>query len=130
VHRLQQALDRRNVHPESWLLETEEVRHWLTRLVVATLYAFGFKCGVGMDTMREFFARLRQSTPKRKARSTLLFVGSTPYWVKKLRGSPPPVVGGGQTVRRRPAGRATAPSTCTGMHTRRAMLRPWVGSGP
>jgi hypothetical protein len=58
VHRLQHAMERRNSHPESWLWETEVGRHWLTRLVVATLYTFGLKRGVGMDTMHEFFARL------------------------------------------------------------------------
>ena len=39
--------------------ETEAGRQWLTRLVVATLYTFGLKRGVGMDTMSEFFVRLR-----------------------------------------------------------------------
>ena len=62
VHRLQQAMERRGGHPESWLWETEEGRRWLTRLVVATLYTFGLKRGVGMDTMSEFFARLRLET--------------------------------------------------------------------
>ena len=62
VHRLQQAMERRDVHPESWLWETEEGRRWLTRLVVATLYTFGLKRGVGLDTMSEFFARLRLET--------------------------------------------------------------------
>jgi hypothetical protein len=33
VHRLQQAMERRDRHPESWWWETEEGRHWLTRLV-------------------------------------------------------------------------------------------------
>jgi len=59
VHRLQQAMEHRGVHPESWLWETEEGRRWLTRLIVATLYTFGLKRGVGMDTMSEFFTRLR-----------------------------------------------------------------------
>src|SRR4029434_7549779 len=59
VHRLTQAMERRDVHPESWLWETADGRQWLTRLVVATLYTFGLKRGVGMDTMSEFFARLR-----------------------------------------------------------------------
>jgi len=59
VHRLTQAMERRDVHPESWLWETEEGRQWLTRLVAATLYTFSLKRGVGMDTMSEFFARLR-----------------------------------------------------------------------
>lgn len=40
VHRLQHAMERRNSHPEFWLWETAEGRHWLTRLVVATLYTF------------------------------------------------------------------------------------------
>jgi hypothetical protein len=52
-------MEHRGVHPESWLWETEEGRRWLTRLIVATLYTFGLKRGVGMDTMSEFFARLR-----------------------------------------------------------------------
>ena len=42
--------------------ETEDGRRWLTRLVVATLYTFGLKRGVGLDTMSEFFARLRLET--------------------------------------------------------------------
>jgi hypothetical protein len=58
VHRLTQAMERRNVHPESWLWETEDGRQWLTRLVVATLYTFGLKRGVGLETMSEFFTRL------------------------------------------------------------------------
>ena len=41
VHRLQQAMERRNSHPESWFWETAEGRQWLRRLVVATLYIFG-----------------------------------------------------------------------------------------
>src|SRR6267142_5230985 len=59
VHRLKQAIARRNRSPESAWWETEAGRRWLTRLVVATLYTFGLKRGVGMDTMSEFFARLR-----------------------------------------------------------------------
>jgi hypothetical protein len=62
VHRLTQAIERRNRHPESWFWETEEGRQWLTRLVVATLYTFGLKRGVGVDTMSEFFARLHLET--------------------------------------------------------------------
>jgi hypothetical protein len=59
VHRLQQAMERRDVHPESWLWETAEGRSWLVRLVVASLYIFGFKRGVGADTISEFLRRLR-----------------------------------------------------------------------
>jgi hypothetical protein len=61
-HRLTQAMERRHCSPESWLWETEEGRQWLTRLVVATLYTFGLKRGVGLDTMSEFFARLHLAT--------------------------------------------------------------------
>src|ERR1043166_2659691 len=59
VHRLTQAMARRDIHPESWLWETAEGRQWLTRLMVATLYTFGFQRGVGVDTMSAFFTRLR-----------------------------------------------------------------------
>ena len=62
VHRLTRAMERRNSHPESWFWETAEGRQWLTRLVVATLYTFGLKRGVGLDTMSEFFARLHLET--------------------------------------------------------------------
>jgi len=55
-------MERRSGHPESWLWETEDGRQWLTRLVVATLYTFGLKRGVGMDTMHEFFTRLHLAT--------------------------------------------------------------------
>ena len=62
VHRLTQAMQRRDQHPESWLWETAEGRQWLTRLVVATLYTFGRKRGVGLDTISEFFVRLHLAT--------------------------------------------------------------------
>jgi hypothetical protein len=59
VHRHIQAMARRDCHPESWLWETEEGRGWLIRLVVAALFIFGLKRGVGAETMSEFFGRLR-----------------------------------------------------------------------
>jgi AraC-like DNA-binding protein len=62
VYRLTQAIERRNRHPESWFWETADGRQWLTRLVVATLYTFGLKRGVGVDTMSEFFVRLHLKT--------------------------------------------------------------------
>jgi hypothetical protein len=62
VHRLTQAMERRNRYPESWVWETADGRQWLTRLVVATLYTFGLKRGVGLETMSEFFARLHLAT--------------------------------------------------------------------
>src|SRR3989454_597592 len=59
VHRLKQAMARRDQHPESWFWETEEGRRWFMRLVVATLYTFSLKRGVGAETLHEFFVHLR-----------------------------------------------------------------------
>jgi len=59
VHRHLQAIDRRDRSPESSLWETEAGRTWLIRLVVATLFVFGLKRGVGAETLSEFFGRLR-----------------------------------------------------------------------
>jgi hypothetical protein len=59
VHRHLQAADRRDRYPESSLWETPEGRVWLIRLVVATLFVFGLKRGVGAETLSEFFIRLR-----------------------------------------------------------------------
>jgi Family of unknown function (DUF6399) len=58
VHRHLQARDRRDRYPESWFWETEAGRTWLIRLVVATLFVFGLKRGVGAETIREFFSHL------------------------------------------------------------------------
>ena len=62
VHRLKQAMERRDTHPESWWWETEAGRCWLIRLVVATLYTFGLTRGVGAETLSEFFGRLHLET--------------------------------------------------------------------
>jgi hypothetical protein len=62
VHRLKQAIERRDRDPESWLWETEDGRRWLTRLLVAALYTFGLKRGVGLETISEFFTHLRLAT--------------------------------------------------------------------
>ncbi len=62
VHRLTQAMERRGVHPEAWGWETAEGRRWFTRLVVATLSTVSRTRGVGVETLREFFARLRLAT--------------------------------------------------------------------
>src|SRR3989442_12949495 len=58
VHRLKQAMEHRDTHPESWWWETEEGHWWLIGLVGATLYTFGLKRGVGAETIRELFGRL------------------------------------------------------------------------
>jgi hypothetical protein len=57
-HRLGQAMAHRNQHPASWLWATAEGRRWFIRFVVAGLYYFGWKRGVGAETMRAFFACL------------------------------------------------------------------------
>ena len=54
VPRLRQAMERRDVHPESWLWATAEGHQGLTRLVVATLSPCGLKRGVGVATMSAF----------------------------------------------------------------------------
>jgi DNA-binding transcriptional ArsR family regulator len=59
VHRHLQAMERRDRSPEASLWETEAGRAWLLRLVVATLFVFGLKRGVGAETLSEFFSRLR-----------------------------------------------------------------------
>jgi len=62
VHRLTQAIERRDRSPESWWWETEDGRRWLTRLVVAALSTFGLKRGVGLETISEFFTHLHLET--------------------------------------------------------------------
>jgi Family of unknown function (DUF6399)/IclR helix-turn-helix domain len=59
VHRHLQAMDRRDRYPESSLWETPAGHAWLIRLMVATLFEFGLKRGVGAETLSEFFGRLR-----------------------------------------------------------------------
>jgi hypothetical protein len=62
VHRHTQAMAGRNRHPESWWWETAEGHGWLIRLVVAALFIFGLKRGVGAETISEFLSRLRLET--------------------------------------------------------------------
>jgi len=59
VHRHLQAMGRRDRYPESSFWETPAGRAWLIRLVVATLFVFGLKGGVGAETLSEFLGRLR-----------------------------------------------------------------------
>ena len=51
VHRHLQAMNRRDRYAESWFWETEAGRTWLIRLVVATLFVFSLKRGVGTETI-------------------------------------------------------------------------------
>jgi len=59
VHRLRQAILKRNQYPESYFWETEEGYHWLRILVYATIFLFGIKCGIGAETISQFFKMLR-----------------------------------------------------------------------
>jgi hypothetical protein len=62
VHRHLQAMNRRDRYAESWFWETEAGRTWLIRLVVATLFVFSLKRGVGTETISEFFGHLHLET--------------------------------------------------------------------
>ena len=62
VPRLTQAMERRPSPPASRCWDTADGRQWLTRLVVATLSPCGLKRGGGLDTMREFCARVPRET--------------------------------------------------------------------
>jgi len=59
VHRHQQAIERRNQYPESELWETAGGGQWLRLLVLGTIYIFGVKCGIGVETLSEFFYLLQ-----------------------------------------------------------------------
>src|SRR4029434_5609658 len=59
VHRHLQAIGRRDRSPESSFWDPEAGRTWLIRLMVATLFVFGLKRGVGAETLSEFLGRLR-----------------------------------------------------------------------
>ena len=59
VHRHQRAIERRNQYPESSLWETAAGQEWLRLLVFGTIYVFGIKCGIGAETLSEFFYLLQ-----------------------------------------------------------------------
>lgn len=59
VHRHRQAILRRNQQPESCLWESQAGAHWLKLLVLATIFVFCFKRGVGCESLAEFFRLLR-----------------------------------------------------------------------
>ncbi len=59
VHRHQQAMQRRDLHPESNLWEIPEGYQWLRLLVFATVYIFGIQQGVGCEAISRFFHLLR-----------------------------------------------------------------------
>jgi hypothetical protein len=104
VHRLSKAMERRHGHPESWFWETQEGRRWLIRLVVAVLYLFGLKRGVGAETMGKFFVYLHLDQHVGCSPSTLrttmeqlehLILATTTQWEREgiAEGQIGPIVG-------------------------------------
>jgi len=59
VHRHIQAINRRNIYPESSLWETPEGEAWLRLMVIGSVYHFGIGCGVGAGKLSDFFHILR-----------------------------------------------------------------------
>jgi len=59
IHRHLKAKERRNQYPESHLWETAEGQQWLGRLMAASIFHFGLKRGVGMDSISAFLKELR-----------------------------------------------------------------------
>lgn len=62
VHRHQQAIARRNQHPESSLWESAAGAQWLARLVFGVVYYFGIKQGVGAESLSEFIQAVHLDT--------------------------------------------------------------------
>jgi hypothetical protein len=59
VERHLRAIKRRSQYPESSFWETEAGKEWLRLLVLAVIYEFGIKGGIGSDSLSSFFHRLR-----------------------------------------------------------------------
>ncbi len=55
VHRHQQSIERAEQHPESGWWESAVGYQWLVRLVIAVVYHFGIKQGVGAESLSAFF---------------------------------------------------------------------------
>jgi hypothetical protein len=59
VHRHQQAIKRRNQHPESEFWESKVGSDWLRLLVFGSLFFFGIKHGIGVGEISAFLKALR-----------------------------------------------------------------------
>ncbi len=59
VQRHQQAIVRRNQHPESQWWETEAGSAWLKRLVCGISFFFGIKHGIGVGELSQFLKAMR-----------------------------------------------------------------------
>ena len=73
VHRQKNAIEKRNLFPESYFWETREGIAFLSRLFVGVLFVFGIKNGIGTGTISEYFKLLRIDT----------HVGSCPTTIEK-----------------------------------------------
>lgn len=75
VHRHQHGIKRRNQYPESSVWETPVGYGWLVRLVLAVIYHFGIKQGVGAESLSAFFQAIHLET----------HVGSSPSALRSLK---------------------------------------------
>ena len=71
VHRHQQAINRRNQHPESSFWETTAGNQWLARLVFGLVYHFGIKQGVGAESLSAFIQAVHLDTHVASSASAL-----------------------------------------------------------
>ena len=62
VHRHQQAIERAKQHPESGWWDSGVGYQWLVRLVIAVVYHFGIKQGVGAESLSAFFKAIQVDT--------------------------------------------------------------------
>jgi len=72
VHYHFQQGEKRNQHPESSFWETQAGNSFLVRLVVATLYTFCIKGGIGAGRVHEFFEFIRIGTHVAISETTIL----------------------------------------------------------
>jgi len=59
VQRHRKAIERHNLHPESLWWETSVGSGWLKLFVLAVVYYFGIKRGIGSESLSEFFQAIR-----------------------------------------------------------------------
>lgn len=75
VHRHRQAIERADQHPESRWWDSAVGYQWLVRLVIAVVYHFGIKQGVGAESLSAFFKAIHLDT----------HVGSSPTTLRQLK---------------------------------------------
>lgn len=75
VHRHRKAIERAEQHPESGWWDSAVGYQWLVRLVIAVVYHFGIKQGVGAESLSAFFKAIHLDT----------HVGSSPTALRQLK---------------------------------------------